>query len=315
MRYCKSRSSQISVEFVTVLGLLLMIFMIAVYVIYLKYTRTNDLKVYVDGLMLVTKIADNINTVNMVGDGYWMFFTIPARLYAFSDYNISFYPGESTVFIKGSTFSKGRTIYFSAPISTKRTECYLKHCNSICNTTGDEACIFVNESIKVRVLRYQGRVFLTEEYNLMHPGLNEMIVPFEGIQNGYLASTSTAESELVSGNSIMYVYRDLNRNRIDFVLKHNVSDVVRLDFYDMMGVVENVLSDDAGEFDLAVEPEGSWDYTAGDMDGGMLVFNSTGFRVCIKPVNVPAAADWVWINSDGSRFVLNSNNDVCITYP
>ncbi|MFH1402985.1 MAG: hypothetical protein ABIH11_01790 [Candidatus Altiarchaeota archaeon] len=315
MIHCKSNSSQVTVEFIAVMGILLMIFMMSSYVIYLKYVRTSDFKVYIDGLLAVTSIADNINTVNMVGDGYWMYFNIPARLYAFSDYNVSFFPDQPTVFVKGSAFARGKTLYFSAPISTMRVECFLRHCNGLCNVSVSERCIHVNESIDARVLRRQGRVYITERYNLMSRGLNVMVSPFIGSDDAYLASTSMAETHLVNGGSLMYVYEDTDSDQLDFVIRHKVDDVVKMDFHDIMGDLDSIYSDDVGEFSLNVEPEGVWNPTPGELDGVMFVFNSTGFRMCINPLEAPLGTDWVWINADGSKITLNTNDDVCITYP
>ena len=317
MTCVKWKKGQVSVEFVTVIGILLVVFMMAGYVVYTRYARTSDLKVYIDGLMVVTPLADTINTVNTVGDGYSLFYEIPAKLYAFSDYNISFYPRESAVFIHGSSFAKSRTLFFSSPISAIGVECYMKYCDGVCNTTVDETCIRVNETIKTRIKRHNGKIIFTEEYNIYQSGIDGGVIPFITRGDGYLASTSIASGELILGNSVMFINENTEKKRVELIFKHNVSDTLTLDIKNMMGRLDQVVSDDEipMEFSLITEPEGSWDSTPGDLDGAMIAFNSPGFRICIKPVQIPASSSWVWLNADGSNIILDKQNDICISYP
>lgn len=108
--------AQSSIEFISVVGFVFLIFMISLIVVWDKQRGAIEEKIFLDAKRVCDSIATNINTISEQGDGYYRYFSIPDKLYGGYDYNITIYPNISRVWIKWDTHS------YSASIITANLE-------------------------------------------------------------------------------------------------------------------------------------------------------------------------------------------------
>ena len=82
---------QASMEYILVMGIVMLIFMVVLMVIYEKNSEIVQTKIFLEAKVVTNSIATNINTISVQGDGYYKYFTIPEKLYGETDYNITLY--------------------------------------------------------------------------------------------------------------------------------------------------------------------------------------------------------------------------------
>jgi hypothetical protein len=82
-------------------------------------------------------VAENINEVVSVGDGYHKCFTLPGEIYGRRRYNISFYAGDPAVFLQTQDFT------FISSLATPNVSCTI---NPPCGgmTLGDPIDVWVS---------------------------------------------------------------------------------------------------------------------------------------------------------------------------
>lgn len=316
---------QASVESMFVLGVLLMIFILLGYTVYKNYVKSVDLKTSIGGTRLANGIADHINDLNALGDGYSASFVLPASLTGGGNYTVNFYKNESSVFVEGGGFSTGKELRFSSPISTSRIHCSMTECNYTCNKSSSEVCLRVSGRTPVRLVKYGGQIHLAPEYNIIQGQTREFIVPFEGdgevdLQEfGHLVDFAKDSQGLWNA---IFVYHNRINNTLSLVFSMNLSnnENARINVGGIVGNLREVRSNDPGtnpEFNLdAVPPGGQWlGNSTGDVSGGSLIFNG-GFSVCASPDrdNMPSQ-QWVVEGSDGKVITLSKDENVCISYP
>lgn len=314
---------QVSIEFIIVLAITVLIFMVMGIVIYQKYSRTAELKISMHGNRVARMIADNINEISAVGSGYSLILNLPARLEGGWNYTISFFRSEPTVFMHGGGFIRGDILYWSAPLYTENIVCLLPECNNLCNATPDETCLKVgDDSIDVRVVNEDGIIFLTRPYNLRQGNRNWIILPYRGNNTYSYNNSCIVDPALIadSSDSRMYLYKNTQDKSISLVFKHgqmnDENDTVQLRLYDILGDAAVNFSDDGGELNLLQNMTGNWSWGGPDYcDGGIMVFRSKGAHVCISPGNITGGVDWYWLNGDESKINLSKEADVCISYP
>ena len=319
---------QASAEMIVTLGIILMVLMLIGYVIFQRWVRTTDLKIYITGQRIANSIADNVNTVRSIGDGFSMETTLPFRMYSTQGYEVVFYNEEPTVFVHGGSFARSRTLYYSAPISTSVVGCNLHECNNLCNTTETSICLQVNRSLDIKVKSHMDGVYLTPEYNLVQgilgqPTIVSEIRPFSGsnVSADYvkIAANVSGTSE-TSRRSIAYLYRDETDKSLYLVFHHRDMDGnVRMNFSDMMGNMTVVYSDLDGNLNLSASPQGDWTMAGAVERGGILKVNTAYMRICINPEQMSPSATryWYWVNRDYKLITLDKMHDriLCLSYP
>lgn len=82
-------AGQVSLELLTTLGFVLLIFIVVVVLYIDKNTLANELKLYLDAKGVAESLADNINTVSEQSAGYFRFVSFPGTIYGGTDYNLS----------------------------------------------------------------------------------------------------------------------------------------------------------------------------------------------------------------------------------
>ena len=152
----RKNKAQSSLEFLVTMSFILILLIILGYVIHEKYAKTNDLKLHIVGMRVSKTIADNMNEISSVGDGYSQYFTFPARLYG-NNYTLRFYSQEA-----GVTVDSKMTWW--APLFTTKINCGMKECDGMCNKTGREVCMQVNERITAKIVNRGGNVLLGDFY-------------------------------------------------------------------------------------------------------------------------------------------------------
>ncbi|MBD3388486.1 MAG: class III signal peptide-containing protein [Candidatus Altiarchaeales archaeon] len=318
------KRGQVSIEFMIVLGIVLTIFIILGYIVYRNYVKTSDLKVYIYGVRLANHIADNINTINAVGEGHSTSFSLPPSLYGNRGYSVSFYENSSTVYVVGTSFSRGGgAVTFSSPISTANINCLLGECNMGCNTSRVEQCIAVNRSLDIRLVKYQGGIYMTQENNVMQASSEGSISPFTG-EGDVTVGSIPSFVEVGEDWNVMYVHHNRLDDTVSLVISLNITsgDAAEYNIYDMVGEVLEVQSNEADpqnpEFSLSRPLEGAWNNDLGglgDVDGAVLKFRD-GFHLCIESGSgTMTSSDWKVVSSDGSSMLLDKEEDVCLAYP
>jgi len=319
-RVFRGRSAQASLEFLVTLASVMLVFIIASYFIYFKVVQTLDYKVYVQGTHLANDLAESINVVNRVGDGYSVDVGVEERLYGNREYTISFFRDEPTVFLHGSSFSRGESLWFSAPLSTSDVVCLVDECLSGCNQSLGEVCLNVTGETSIRLVNRMGVVYIAPRYNVRQGDESWIAVPFFGsFGENYSIANDTVEGLLLSSGSVMYLFEDSESRELGLVFKH-YGEGVRFDLNVSVPAVVG-FSDEVGELVLDREVEGEWDRDSGfdpDVggfwDGGFLVLGDVGFRVCVDPKD-SISGDWFWVNPDGVFRFSDNDGVVCITYP
>ncbi len=137
-------------EFLIVISLVLIIFMIMNLVIYQKYVAVTDLKKNLEGRHTAKTIAENINEISSLGQGYSQYFTLLAAIYGDS-YIVEFYKNEPTVFVKSE-------MTWSAPLFTANITCLM----NTCETVGNVTVINVDSTKKVKVSNHEGIIYLED---------------------------------------------------------------------------------------------------------------------------------------------------------
>jgi len=318
----KSNKGQASIEILVGLGIVLMILIIMGQLVYRSYAKSNDLKVYIFGARLANNVADDINVVNAVGEGYSTRILLPPSLFGSRNYTVNFFKNESFVFVEGSSFSTGDTLTYSSPISTGRVHCLLKGCSSGCNRTSSQECLPVNDGMSFRVVKYAGETYLTEDYNVVSEGISSFAVPFSGETDQDPMNPPGYVRQAGDPWNVIYVFRNLGDDSLSLVFSMNLTngEKARMTLDELRGNVVWVKSNDAPpqpEFNLDAQPQAMWttENQPEDVDGGAIKF-SGGFHVCVIPTeSLMPTQDWIMLSADGNNIVLDKSERVCITYP
>jgi len=314
------KSGQASLEFLVTLAAVILVFVVASYFIYFKLVQTLDYKVYVQGTHLVNDLADSVNAVSRVGDGYSMDLDVAETLYGNRGYTINFFRGEPSIFMKGSSFSRDAVLWFSAPLATTKVACLMDECLEGCGEGVGEMCLNVSGKTLGRLANREGVVYFTPRYNVRQDEDFWYARPFSAsFAEGYNVANTTIEDLLETGGSAMYLFEDVDSRELGLVFKHFSEGVVSFAF-NISVPAKVLLSDDAGEFVLEREVQGEWGRGFGDpgeggfWDGGVLYLNNTGFRVCIDHKS-SVSGKFYWVNPGGVRDFSMDGGEICITYP
>jgi uncharacterized protein (UPF0333 family) len=141
---------QVSLEFLIVTSVVLLVLVVMGIVLYQKYVEYADLRLYVTGRNIANTVAENINQMSMVGDGYSESFTITPR-YSGDEYNITFKKNEPTVFVSVQEMT------WQAPLLTTEVYCCLP---KICTNYADKVVLYLNNTLSTRVINYQKKVYI-----------------------------------------------------------------------------------------------------------------------------------------------------------
>jgi hypothetical protein len=300
---------QTSIELLIILSTVVVVMAVMGLFIYQKYVRGDELKILIHGRRIVNTVANNVDAINTVGDGYSQKMTLPPYLYGNRDYSISFFQNESTVYLQGGSFLRGIRLAWSAPLSTIKVWCLMSECNNICNRTPYETCLKVNDTMNIRVTNSEGIVYLTYPYNLRHQGKTYQITPVRG--------NLTYDDGSCRDGSYIYVYKNTLDGTTNLVFQHNSSEdnEVKMDFYETMSELNVTLSDDEGELNLLTSPEGDWKIRREECSGGVINIKE-GVHLCINTnIEKRGALSWYWLNGDGTTITLDDRQELCLSYP
>ena len=255
-------------------------------------------------------MADNINTVNSIGDGYSIMMTLPYRMYSTQGYDVVFYRNEPTAFIHGESFTISRPLYFSSPISTNRISCLMTECNNVCNNSNVDTCLSVNRTMEVRIVNHLNTVYIAPEHNLEQDSVSAEVKPFGGYD---MREDMKGVADNVTGyRSLVYLYVNDSSREAYLVFNHNFTGgTVKMTFNDTVGSLSVVESYDPGELSLE---KGEWNYDGTDYDGGVIRLDSGGIHTCVKP-ELPGGVQLVWLNRGYEAVILQSDKEFCLTYP
>jgi hypothetical protein len=141
---------QVSLEYLVVLSLILLFFVIMGVMLYQKYAEWANLRTYLAGRTAANTLAETIDQAVMSGDGYWQTFTIHSR-YPGDEYNITFASKNPTVFVE----TEGMTLH--APILTGNINCTF----SACSKTEDGFLLRLNDTVYLRASNRRNQIYLT----------------------------------------------------------------------------------------------------------------------------------------------------------
>ncbi|VVB51106.1 Uncharacterised protein [uncultured archaeon] len=302
-----ARTGQASVEFAVVIAAVFTIFIISGYVIYQKQVRSSDVKLQIEGDRILKIVAEAVNEVNIVGDGYHQTLTLPAQLYGDQPYEVFFVSDEPTVFMRGGSFVGGTTHYWSAPLSSPLIYCPRYDCASRCNQTLSETCLPITSETNVRVVNEHGKIYVTDPYSLTQEDEKRWVTPLTGIGNPYQGAPCK------QGGTV-FLYRDVSNQSLYLVFKLNGTGEVKFDLNETWGGPVVELSDDPGELSFGRKPEGHWGLAEGGCDGGVISYSAGFMHTCIIP-EMPISMNLTFLDREGTRIHLQNNEKFCITYP
>lgn len=114
--------AQASLEFLVVMSIIVVIFVIMSLIVYNWLVTSTEFKIQTQGRRIINSLADNINQITIVGDGYSQCFTMTGTIYGDEGYNVTFYGGEPTAFLTSMD------ITWSAPLATSNIVCLIPEC-------------------------------------------------------------------------------------------------------------------------------------------------------------------------------------------
>lgn len=130
----RSRRAQGSPEFIVVVSFVAMVFLIALLIGFQRQAESHGLQVFLDAKSVVRTVAGNIDMISKNGDGYHRFFSIPERLYGFTDYEITVYGNFVGIAYGGETWSAS---ILTSNVSVLRLEKGESHQNCVANVDGE----------------------------------------------------------------------------------------------------------------------------------------------------------------------------------
>jgi len=144
-----SSKGQSSVEFIVVLGLVLIVFIVMGIIIQQKIIKSSEFKAHTHSKRIIHSVAKNINEMVTVGSGYHKCFTLPGEIYGSRGYNLSFFTDNPMVFLETEDLT------LSVPISAPNVSCEINPpCESF--TTGKPIDVWVSNVDGVIVLADHG---------------------------------------------------------------------------------------------------------------------------------------------------------------
>ncbi len=176
------KKAQVSLEFIITLSIVLILLVVMGVVIHQKNAEITAINIDVQGKRVTDSIADNINEIYTVGDGYSTTFSLPENLYGDTGYMVAFYRDEPRVSVETDNgFS------WSRPLATHEICCGASLCNCTENST---ECFFRanKNTTDIKARNRNGVVIVGENplvtFNLtLVPGWNGISLPIEPENN------------------------------------------------------------------------------------------------------------------------------------
>lgn len=132
-----SFKGQTSIEFMVVLGIVMIIFIFMVIIIQQKVVQSSEFKMEAHGRRVLYTVAENINEIVSVGEGYHKCFSLPGSLFGKRNFRLLFYPDEATAYLETED------LIWSAPISTLNVSCTISPPCGV-DTVGDPIDVWVS---------------------------------------------------------------------------------------------------------------------------------------------------------------------------
>jgi len=143
--------AQASAELLITLSLILLIFIIVGFVLFQKFNATTDMKFDMEGQRIANSIAEGINEIAIVGDGYSHYINLQGDIQGL-DYTVRFYANESIVEVNTLDMT------WTSPLSTPRVDCTL----DICSSDGKIITMQVDSARRVRIENKDEIVYLKD---------------------------------------------------------------------------------------------------------------------------------------------------------
>lgn len=150
----KKKSAQVSMEFLVVFSIILIIFIITSFFLYQKVTQANEIKVNIAGKKISNSIAESINEVFIVGEGFSKILELPEKIF-FDNYLVKFYSQEPSVFVFTERLS------WSSPLSTPEINCTMSIC-SYSNGVTTINVVDLTSTLKIRIVNKDEKIYLED---------------------------------------------------------------------------------------------------------------------------------------------------------
>jgi hypothetical protein len=143
-----SNLGQASVEFLVVVSMLLILLGVAGMGLYKMYVEYVDLSLEMMGRDITLRMAENINQLVIVGDGYQKNFYLNTR-YIGDEFNITISKTGQGVFVENDR-------RWTLPLLTNKVYC----CNLSCSTDGENMTMRLNTTQMVQMVNHQNMIFI-----------------------------------------------------------------------------------------------------------------------------------------------------------
>ena len=275
-----------------------------------KIILTSNLKKEVVLRQVIRKLAENINSICVVGHGHSHLVDLPAHMLGNGGYQITLHNNESSVFIKLNDINK-----FS-PTYTEKMECTLDNCFT--NQTTGKTKMLVTKPQRIRIANNLDSICLAENlnYNLKQGSTESKIIPFSGKRTSSFPGVVDNSTDLLT-----YLYLNEDTGTTSLIFKHYEPTSLPADKIIYLNFGYQGHKHPTKQYSTCVlEQLGpelkwvKWYYNEG-LVGGAFEFNPACTYMVIKPNNLSTTLKWVWVNSNGERIELDKKQEINVIYP
>lgn len=105
MSFSSHTRGQVSLELITTLGFILLIFLIVVILALERNYMANNLKVFLDARSITHRLAMNVNTISEQSEGYFRYMSFPLAMYGGVEYNLSAHGNVISILYRDSEWA------------------------------------------------------------------------------------------------------------------------------------------------------------------------------------------------------------------
>ena len=138
----ENKKAQISVDFIIVLSVALLVFLVLFNIISNRRDDMNSASTLLAAKEVADKLAIEVNTIHLAGDGAFKTVTLPETLRDNSDYNITIYPKYHVIEVNWNYL--GNMKKYSSAIVTGNVNGSISSINGFVNLTNDNGVIMVD---------------------------------------------------------------------------------------------------------------------------------------------------------------------------
>lgn len=88
-KFFRDSRAQSTIEFISVLSLLILVFIVILGLVYQKQADTVEFRDFIEAKRICMSLAATINTVSEQGDGYYVYYTFPEKINGYHNFTLA----------------------------------------------------------------------------------------------------------------------------------------------------------------------------------------------------------------------------------